>query len=51
MYRLIKEGETEVFIPLDNDPDIPSASASVFYNPAMEMNRDINVAEIGRAHV
>lgn len=44
MYRLIKEGETEVFIPLDNDPDIPSASASVFYNPAMEMNRDINVA-------
>ncbi|MBZ3934902.1 tRNA (guanine(10)-N(2))-dimethyltransferase [Methanimicrococcus blatticola] len=43
-YRLIKEGQTEVYVPTDNDPDVPSASASVFYNPAMEMNRDINVA-------
>ncbi|MDL2261302.1 tRNA (guanine(10)-N(2))-dimethyltransferase [Methanimicrococcus sp. OttesenSCG-928-J09] len=44
MLRLIQEGQTEVYIPDDNDPDIPTASASVFYNPAMEMNRDINVA-------
>jgi len=44
MYRLVKEGRTEVFIPIDNDPDNPLASASVFYNPEMEFNRDINVA-------
>ena len=44
MYRLVKEGRTEAFIPVDNDPDIPLASASVFYNPEMELNRDINVA-------
>ncbi|MDR0767829.1 MAG: tRNA (guanine(10)-N(2))-dimethyltransferase [Methanosarcinales archaeon] len=44
MYRLVKEGQTEVYAPEDNDPDVPLASASVFYNPAMEMNRDINVA-------
>ncbi len=43
-YRLIREGQTEVYVPADNDPDVPLASASVFYNPAMEMNRDINVA-------
>ncbi|MDV0444714.1 tRNA (guanine(26)-N(2)/guanine(27)-N(2))-dimethyltransferase [Methanimicrococcus sp. At1] len=42
--KLIQEGQTEVYIPEDNDPDVPLASASVFYNPAMEMNRDINVA-------
>ncbi|MCL2863132.1 MAG: tRNA (guanine(10)-N(2))-dimethyltransferase [Methanimicrococcus sp.] len=44
MYRLVQEGRTEVFIPEDNDPDIPSASASVFYNSEMELNRDINTA-------
>jgi len=44
MYRLVQEGRTEVFIPKDNDPDNPSASASVFYNPEMEFNRDVNVA-------
>ncbi|WNY28366.1 tRNA (guanine(26)-N(2)/guanine(27)-N(2))-dimethyltransferase [Methanimicrococcus stummii] len=42
--KLIREGQTDVYIPEDNDPDVPLASASVFYNPAMEMNRDINVA-------
>jgi tRNA (guanine26-N2/guanine27-N2)-dimethyltransferase len=43
-HRFVKEGQTEVYVPADNDSDIPLASASVFYNPAMEMNRDINVA-------
>lgn len=44
MYCLVKEGKTEAFIPEDNDPNIPTASASVFYNPEMELNRDVNVA-------
>lgn len=44
MYQIIQEGQTGVYVPTDNDPEIPTASASVFYNPAMEMNRDINVA-------
>ncbi|MCL2141700.1 MAG: tRNA (guanine(10)-N(2))-dimethyltransferase [Methanimicrococcus sp.] len=44
MDRFIKEGQTEIYIPDSNDLEIPSASASVFYNPEMELNRDINVA-------
>ena len=44
MYFLIKEGQTEAFVSEDNDLDIPTASASVFYNPEMELNRDLNVA-------
>ena len=43
-HRLIKEGQTEIYVPTDNDSDVPLASASVFYNPEMEMSRDINVA-------
>ena len=44
MYRLIKEGTTEVYVPAGENEDIPLASASVFYNSEMELNRDINVA-------
>ena len=44
MYFLVKEGQTEAYVSEDNDPDIPTASASVFYNPEMELNRDLNVA-------
>jgi len=44
MYHFIKEGKTEAYVSDDNDPDVPLASASVFYNPEMELNRDLNVA-------
>ena len=44
MYRLIQEGTTEIYVPEGENEDIPLASASVFYNHEMELNRDINVA-------
>jgi tRNA(guanine-26,N2-N2) methyltransferase len=44
MHRLIQEGTTEIYVPEGENEDIPLASASVFYNPEMELNRDINVA-------
>ena len=44
MDRFIKEGQTEIYIPDSSDLEMPLASASVFYNPEMELNRDINVA-------
>ena len=44
MDRFIKEGQTEIYIPDSSDLEIPSASAIVFYNPEMELSRDINVA-------
>jgi len=43
--RLIVEGNTLVLVPrLDPKAPYPPSSASVFYNPKMEVSRDINVA-------
>ncbi len=43
--QLIREGPTDVFVPV-HDPaaSFPPSSATVFYNPIMELSRDINVA-------
>ncbi len=43
--QLIREGSTDVFVPV-HDPatSFPPSSALVFYNPRMELSRDINVA-------
>ncbi|MGZ4916487.1 MAG: tRNA (guanine(10)-N(2))-dimethyltransferase [Halobacteriota archaeon] len=42
---LVVEGTTRVVVPrLDLSAPYPPASASVFYNPHMELSRDINVA-------
>ncbi|WNY24732.1 tRNA (guanine(10)-N(2))-dimethyltransferase [Methanolapillus millepedarum] len=43
-FLSVEEGQTRVLVPAENDAKIPTASVSVFYNPEMEMNRDINVA-------
>jgi tRNA (guanine26-N2/guanine27-N2)-dimethyltransferase len=43
--RLILEGKTPVLVPrLDLNAAYPPSSAPVFYNPRMELSRDINVA-------
>jgi len=43
--KLVIEGETCVWVPrLDPTAPYPPSSASVFYNPKMEVSRDINVA-------
>jgi len=39
-----KEGKTRFFIPLqDPSHPFPPASATVFYNPKMELSRDATV--------
>ncbi|MBO4302183.1 tRNA (guanine(10)-N(2))-dimethyltransferase [Methanosarcinaceae archaeon] len=47
MYQIIREGLTEIRIPVtehpEGHPDVPLASSAVFYNPEMELNRDLNV--------
>ena len=43
--RLALEGQTSVLVPrLDVNASYPPSSAPVFYNPRMELSRDINVA-------
>ncbi len=43
--RSVKEGDTEVLVPFhEEDAHFAPSAAPVFYNPAMEMNRDISVA-------
>jgi len=43
--QLIREGSTDVFVPVhDQTTSFPPSSALVFYNPKMELGRDINVA-------
>ncbi|MDW7733559.1 MAG: tRNA (guanine(10)-N(2))-dimethyltransferase [Methanolobus sp.] len=43
--RAVKEGKTEVLVPVhDEGVSFPPSAAPVFYNPAMELNRDISVA-------
>jgi len=43
--RLALEGHTPVLVPrLDPNASYPPSSAPVFYNPRMELSRDINVA-------
>jgi tRNA (guanine26-N2/guanine27-N2)-dimethyltransferase len=47
LTRIITEGTTRVEVPIPDETSsfLPSAAA-VFYNPAMQMNRDITVAAI-----
>ncbi|MDY6965113.1 MAG: tRNA (guanine(10)-N(2))-dimethyltransferase [Halobacteriota archaeon] len=43
--KIITEGRTKVLVPiLDESDNYPPSSAPVFYNPKMELNRDISVA-------
>lgn len=43
--KIITEGTTKVFVPnTPEDVAYPPSAAPVFYNPEMELNRDINVA-------
>jgi N(2),N(2)-dimethylguanosine tRNA methyltransferase (EC 2.1.1.32) len=43
--RSIKEGDTEVLVPIPAEgANFAPSAAPVFYNPVMEMNRDISVA-------
>ena len=43
--RTIVEGTTKVLVPVPPpDANFPPSAAPVFYNPEMELNRDINVA-------
>ena len=45
MYKTIVEGTTKVLVPVPpQDAAFPPSAAPVFYNPEMELNRDINVA-------
>ena len=45
--RTILEGCTQVLVPMvPNDRQLSISSADVFYNPEMELNRDISVASI-----
>ncbi|MBW6518263.1 MAG: tRNA (guanine(10)-N(2))-dimethyltransferase [ANME-2 cluster archaeon] len=44
---VIGEGNISIRLPLSDDsPELTTSSASVFYNPEMELNRDITVAAI-----
>lgn len=44
-YKIIVEGTTKVSVPVPSpDATFPPSAAPVFYNPEMELNRDINVA-------
>ena len=43
--KIIVEGTTKVLVPIPpKDATFPPSAAPVFYNPEMELNRDINVA-------
>lgn len=43
--KTIVEGTTKVLVPVPpQDANFPPSAAAVFYNPEMELNRDINVA-------
>ncbi|TGC09124.1 tRNA (guanine(10)-N(2))-dimethyltransferase [Methanolobus halotolerans] len=43
--RAVKEGKTDVLVPVHEEGvSFPPSAAPVFYNPAMELNRDISVA-------
>ena len=43
--RAVREGETEILVPVHEEGvSFPPSQAPVFYNPAMELNRDISVA-------
>lgn len=45
--KVISEGGARIEVPLPDDPScIPSSSACVFYNPEMELNRDITISAV-----
>jgi len=45
--KIIYEGDMQIKVPLPDDlSTFPPSSAAVFYNPEMELNRDITVALI-----
>jgi tRNA (guanine26-N2/guanine27-N2)-dimethyltransferase len=44
-FKIIVEGTTKALVPVPpKDATFPPSAAPVFYNPEMELNRDINVA-------
>lgn len=46
--EIIQEGSTKIVVPvLEKRANYPPSSAPVFYNPKMELNRDISVACMG----
>ncbi|WP_292469550.1 tRNA (guanine(10)-N(2))-dimethyltransferase [Methanolobus sp.] len=43
--RTVKEGNTEILVPVPEEgANFAPSAAPVFYNPAMELNRDISIA-------
>lgn len=45
--KIINEGDVKINVPLPDDlSKFPPSSASIFFNPEMELNRDITVASI-----
>jgi len=45
--KVISEGDILIEVPLSDDPScIPSSSPGVFYNPEMELNRDITISAV-----
>src|SRR3989304_10311178 len=47
LTRIITEGRTKVEVPVpEESSNFPPSSAAVFYNPAMQSNRDMTVAAI-----
>ena len=45
--KIICEGCVRIEVPLPDDPlSIPSSSGGVFYNPEMELNRDITISAV-----
>jgi len=46
---MIREGDTQLFVPADHESNGPSTSSMpVFYNPKMEFNRDMSVFLLGK---
>jgi tRNA (guanine26-N2/guanine27-N2)-dimethyltransferase len=47
LTKIITEGTTQIEVPIpDENSSFPPSSVSVFYNPEMQLNRDISVAAI-----
>ena len=47
LTRIITEGRTKIEVPVpEESSSFPPSSAAVFYNPAMQSNRDMTVAAI-----
>ena len=44
VYNLIEEGTTKILTPISNKSDKIISNVPVFFNPIMELNRDISIA-------